>query len=95
MIIGAESCIAVWIPIAAFVTPGPRVTKHSPGLPVSLPQAEAMKAAQGSVVKEKLSHETALAVGGTAKEFDAFIRAEQARWKPVIERAQIKPEGMG
>jgi tripartite-type tricarboxylate transporter receptor subunit TctC len=54
-----------------------------------------MKAAQGSVVKEKLSHETALAVGGTAKEFDAFIRAEQARWKPVIERAQIKPEGMG
>lgn len=58
-------------------------------------EAEAMKAAQGSVVKEKLSHETALAVGGTAKEFDAFIRAEQARWKPVIERAQIKPEGMG
>ena len=58
-------------------------------------EAKAMKAAQGSVVKEKLSHETALAVGGTAKEFDAFIKAEQARWKPVIERAQIKPEGMG
>ena len=33
------------------------------------------------------------AVGNTATEFDAFIKAEQARWKPVIARAQIKPEG--
>ena len=33
------------------------------------------------------------AVGNTAAEFDAFIKAEQARWKPVIARAQIKPEG--
>jgi tripartite-type tricarboxylate transporter receptor subunit TctC len=58
-------------------------------------EAEAMKAATSSLVKEKLSHETAIAVGGTGKEFDAFIKAEQARWKPVIERAQIKPEGVG
>lgn len=26
-----DSCIAVWMPIEAFVTPGPRVTKQSPG----------------------------------------------------------------
>ena len=36
-----------------------------------------------------------LAVGSTGAEFGAFIRTEQARWKQVIERAQIKPEGMG
>ncbi len=56
-------------------------------------ETEAVKASRGSVVKEKLSQDTALAVGNTAAEFDAFIKAEQARWKPVIARAQIKPEG--
>lgn len=56
-------------------------------------EAEAIKAARGSVVKDKLSHDTALAVGNTAAEFDAFIKSEQARWKPVIARAQIRPEG--
>jgi tripartite-type tricarboxylate transporter receptor subunit TctC len=58
-------------------------------------EAEAIKAARSTLVKEKLSQETALAVGNTAAEFDAFIKAEQARWKPVIARAQIKPEGIG
>ena len=33
------------------------------------------------------------AVGNTATEFDAFIKAEQARWKPVFARAQIQSEG--
>ncbi|MEY4425964.1 MAG: hypothetical protein RL535_262 [Pseudomonadota bacterium] len=56
-------------------------------------EAEAIKATRGAVVKEKLSQETALAVGNTGAEFDAFIKAEQARWKPVIARAQIKPDG--
>lgn len=56
-------------------------------------EAEAIKAARGSVVKEKLAQETALAVGNTGAEFDAFIKAEQARWNPVIARAAIKPEG--
>lgn len=56
-------------------------------------EAEAVKAARGKVVADKLSQDTALAVGNTGAEFDAFIRQEQARWKPVIARAQIKPEG--
>jgi tripartite-type tricarboxylate transporter receptor subunit TctC len=56
-------------------------------------EAEAIKAARSTLVKDKLAHDTALAVGNTAAEFDAFIKAEQARWKPVIARAQIKPEG--
>ena len=45
---GALSCIAVWMPMAALVTPGPRVTRQMPGWPVSLPQAAAMKAAPPS-----------------------------------------------
>jgi len=56
-------------------------------------EAEAIKATRTSAVKEKLSQDTAIAVGNTSAEFDAFIKAEQARWKPVIARAQIKPDG--
>lgn len=60
-------------------------------------ESEAIKAARSSLVKEKLAQETALAlavaVGSTGAEFDAFIKSEQARWKPVIARAQIKPDG--
>ncbi|MEY2620650.1 MAG: hypothetical protein RIT26_470, partial [Pseudomonadota bacterium] len=56
-------------------------------------EAEAVKAAQGKAVADKLSQDTALAVGHTGREFAAFIASEQARWKPVIARAQIRPEG--
>lgn len=56
-------------------------------------EVEAIKAARSTLVKDKLANDTALAVGNTAAEFDAFIKAEQARWKPVIARAQIRPEG--
>ena len=58
-------------------------------------EAEAIKAARSTLVKEKLAQETALAVGNTSTEFNAFIKSEQARWKPVIARAEIKPEGLG
>ena len=57
-------------------------------------ESEAIKAARTSLVKDKLAQDTALTVGNTAAEFEAFIKAEQARWKPVIARAQIKPEGV-
>ncbi len=56
-------------------------------------EAEAIKATRSAAVKDKLAIDTALAVGNTGAEFDAFIKAEQARWKPVIARAQIKPDG--
>ena len=56
-------------------------------------EAEAIKATRGAAVTEKLSQDTALAVGNTSVEFDSFIKAEQTRWKPVIARARIKPEG--
>ena len=56
-------------------------------------EKEAMSATRGKVVQEKLSQDTALAIGNTRTEFQTFIHQEQARWKPVIARAQIKPEG--
>jgi tripartite-type tricarboxylate transporter receptor subunit TctC len=57
-------------------------------------ESHAVAAARSTVVKDKLSQDTAIAVGNTHAEFQAFIQQEQARWKPVIARAQIKPEGI-
>ena len=57
-------------------------------------EKEAIAAARSKIVNDKLSQDTALAVGNTRVEFEAFIKLEQARWKPVIARAQIKPEGV-
>lgn len=57
-------------------------------------EKEAVAAARGRIVHDKLSQDTALAIGNTRAEFEAFIKVEQARWKPVVARAQIKPEGV-
>ena len=57
-------------------------------------ESHAVAAARSPMVKDKLSQDTALAVGNTHAEFAAFIQQEQARWKPVIARAHIKPEGV-
>jgi tripartite-type tricarboxylate transporter receptor subunit TctC len=56
-------------------------------------EKEAIAATRSKLVQDKLSQDTALAVGDTRAEFEAFIKQEQARWKPVIARAQIKPDG--
>ena len=56
-------------------------------------EQEAIRATRSKAVGDKLSHDTAMAVGNTATEFARFIQQEQARWKPVIARAQIRPEG--
>ena len=40
--------MAMCTPAAALVAPGPRVTKHTPGRPVSLPCASAIMAAPPS-----------------------------------------------
>src|SRR6185437_13018638 len=47
MIIGEESCRAIWMPALALAAPGPRVTKQMPGRPVVLPTASAIMAADG------------------------------------------------
>ena len=56
-------------------------------------EQEAVRAARGRTVVDKLSQDTALAVGNSSAEFATFIQQERTRWKPVIARAQIKPEG--
>ena len=57
-------------------------------------EKEAIAATRSKLVQDKLSQDSALAVGDTRAEFEAFIKQEQARWKPVIARAQIKPDGL-
>ena len=47
-------------------------------------EANAIKAARSVQVRDKLAQETALAVGNTGAEFNAFIKTEQARWKAVM-----------
>lgn len=56
-------------------------------------EAEAIKATRSKAASDKLAQETAQAVGNSGAEFARFVQAEQNRWKPVIARAQIKPEG--
>ncbi len=67
--------------------------------PASLPPAavdrlasEAAKAIRSPASVSRLSEDTAEAVGGTPEDFARFIAGEQARWKPVIARARIKPD---
>jgi tripartite-type tricarboxylate transporter receptor subunit TctC len=54
--------------------------------------AAAAKAVREPGSVERLTADAAIAVGSTPAEFAAFIAAEQARWKPVIARAKIKPD---
>ncbi|WAC71535.1 tripartite tricarboxylate transporter substrate binding protein [Roseateles sp. SL47] len=67
--------------------------------PSSLPAraAEVLASAAAKAVKmpsavEHLSKEAALAVGSTPAQFAQFIAVEQKRWKPVLERAKVKPD---
>jgi tripartite-type tricarboxylate transporter receptor subunit TctC len=67
--------------------------------PASLPQpaidrlaVEAAKAIKTPAAVSRLSEDTAQPIGGTPAEFAKFITTEQARWKPVIARAKIKPD---
>lgn len=57
-------------------------------------EKEAMAAARTKIVHDKLSQDTALAIGNSRAEFETFIKQEQTRWKSVIARAQIKPDGL-
>ena len=67
--------------------------------PASLPQAAADRLAAAAAqamrspeVLARLSAEAAIPVGGTPAQYAAFVDAERRRWKPVIERARIRPD---
>ncbi len=53
---------------------------------------EALNALRTSAVTERFANDGAIGVGSTPESFGQFIRLEQARWKPVIVRAGIKPD---
>lgn len=52
----------------------------------------AAKAAKAPSVLARFAAEDTEAVGSTPQEYAAFIAKEQARWKEVIEKANVKPE---
>jgi tripartite-type tricarboxylate transporter receptor subunit TctC len=67
--------------------------------PASMPKANQDKlaaatqaAVKSEAMKGRLAADAALAAGGTPADFAAFIVAEQKRWQPVIQRAQVKPD---
>jgi tripartite-type tricarboxylate transporter receptor subunit TctC len=69
--------------------------KKWPAANIAKLETEAIKAARSAVVTDKLGQETALAVGNTGKEFEAFIQQEKTRWQAVIKRANIVADGQG
>jgi tripartite-type tricarboxylate transporter receptor subunit TctC len=51
-----------------------------------------VKALQGADAKERLATEAAEPVGNSPDEFGRFIRAEIARWAPVVKQSGAKPD---
>ena len=54
--------------------------------------AEIVKALQRSEVRGRLASEASQPVGDTPEQFLAFIKAEIARWAPVVKASGAKPE---
>jgi tripartite-type tricarboxylate transporter receptor subunit TctC len=54
-------------------------------------QQECAKALKAPEVVARYESESAVPGGGPPAEYGAFIAREQARWKQVVEKAQIKP----
>jgi tripartite-type tricarboxylate transporter receptor subunit TctC len=53
---------------------------------------EAAKAMHTKVMQERLQVESAVGVGSTPQDYAAFIAKEQARWKEVIQKANVKAD---
>jgi len=53
---------------------------------------EAAKAAKSPAVHKQLEPDAAEPIGSTPKEYAAYIAAEQARWKQVVEKAHIRAD---
>jgi tripartite-type tricarboxylate transporter receptor subunit TctC len=51
---------------------------------------EAAKAVKSAAVIERFKADDAEPIGSTPQEYAAFVATEQARWKDVIQRANIK-----
>lgn len=54
--------------------------------------AAAAKAARGDDFTKKLEHEGVMVSAGTPAELDAYVRAEQLRWKKIVQENGIKAQ---
>jgi tripartite-type tricarboxylate transporter receptor subunit TctC len=54
--------------------------------------AAARKAAQTDDFKKKVESEGLSVTAGAPAELDAYVRAEEARWKKIVKENDIKPE---
>jgi tripartite-type tricarboxylate transporter receptor subunit TctC len=72
---------------------GLSVPARTPAAIVTRLHAETVKALQLSDVRERLSRDGAVAVGGSGKAFDEFIAAERARFGKVIKQAKVQMDG--
>ena len=59
---------------------------------VARPNAEIIKVLQRPEVRERLASEAAEPVGNTPEQFQAFIKAEIARWAPVVKASGARPD---
>lgn len=64
----------------------------TPAAVVKRLQEECLKALKSSPVAERFAKDNALAGGGPAAEFAAFIAHEQSVWSDIVKRAQIKAD---
>ena len=55
-------------------------------------QEESLKALKSSAVTERFATDNAVAGGGPASEYAAFIKNEQRIWSDIVKRAGIKPD---
>ena len=55
-------------------------------------QEESYKALRSSAVTERFATDSAVGGGGSAAEFGAFIKREQAIWSDIVKRASIKAD---
>jgi tripartite-type tricarboxylate transporter receptor subunit TctC len=89
------------LPTVADTLPGFEITQwwglsapaRTPQAIISRLQAEAAKAVNLPEVRERIAREGATAVGGSPRDFDAFIAAEHRRLGDVIRKAGIALEG--
>src|SRR5438067_6699529 len=65
---------------------------HTPAAVIERLHSEVAKIARDPKMKARLAGQGLELVGNTPAEFDAFIRAEIAKWAAVLKAAGIKPE---
>lgn len=76
--------VSVWL--------GLFVSSKTPPAVVQALNTAVNKALADPALRQKLAQQGGTAAGGTTRQFDAFVRAEKARWEQVIKEGNIKPE---